>query len=133
MIAPLDVPEKALARFSKACTPVPELVETMSVRAARAAGFQRTFSSASRAPLTGWLRARGAGGFRSCGARTLVRPGLLESGGLLLRPCEDVVVVDGRRHAREALAPVFLVECEREFDRACESLDIERVARECLV
>jgi hypothetical protein len=43
------------------------------------------------------------------------------------------VVVDGRRHAREALAPILLVELEREFDRACEPIDIERVARECFV
>jgi len=43
------------------------------------------------------------------------------------------MVVDGRRHAREELAPVFLVELKREFDRACEPLDIEWVARECIV
>jgi hypothetical protein len=30
------------------------------------------------------------------------------------------MVVNGRRHAREALAPVFLVELKREFNRACE-------------
>lgn len=53
-----------------------------------------------------------------------MRPGLLEGGGLLLRPCEHVVVVDGRRHAREALAPVLLVELKREFDGACEPLDV---------
>jgi hypothetical protein len=43
------------------------------------------------------------------------------------------MVVDGRRHAREALAPVLLIELKREFDRACEPLDIEWVAGECIV